>query len=95
MLGRESSLKRRLIGDLKRKSRGRAKKHRKTSRPTKAITEDLPVEGTTGVPMEDRLTVEEGRLIDKVLVEAARAWWPGFRCNSLAAAIITGLWTGS
>jgi len=52
---------------------GPAKKHRKTSRRTKAITEDLPVEGTTGVPMEDRLTAEEDRLTDKVLVEPARA----------------------
>ena len=57
---------------------GRAKKHRKTSRRTKAITERLPVEGTTGVPMEDPLmedllTVEEDRLTDKVLVEPARA----------------------
>ena len=62
------SLKPRVIRRLNRKSRDRTKRHRKTNRRTKAITEDLPAEGTTGIPMEDRL-MEEDRLIDKLLVE--------------------------
>jgi hypothetical protein len=43
------------------------KKHRKTNRRTKAITEDLPVEMVTGIPMA------EDRTMDKRLAEAARA----------------------
>jgi len=57
------------MGRLKRKSRDRTRRRRKTHRRTKAITEDLPAEGTTGIPMEDRLMGEVDRLIGKAMVE--------------------------
>jgi hypothetical protein len=61
---REYSLNPRLTGHLN-KSKALTKKHRKTSRRIKAITEDLPVEMATGIPME-------GRPMDEHLVEPSR-----------------------